>query len=113
MLDLGGVHSHLLGHRAVRLLPVTDLDAGTMWRSLPGALLTDYRDEPRVDTAALEDLLIRIGRLAEDLPEVAKLELEPLLALPHDLVAVDARLCLISVGSEPDPTLRALPEPAC
>ena len=39
MLGLGGVHTDLLGDRAFRLLPVTDVDAGRMWRSLHGAPL--------------------------------------------------------------------------
>src|SRR5947207_4445756 len=83
MLGLGGVHTDLLGDRAFRLLPVTDLDAARMWRGLRGApLLTGYRGAAPADTAALEDLLLRVGRLAEDLPEIAELDLNPVLANP-------------------------------
>ena len=43
-----------------------------MWRSLKAApLLTGYRGGPPVHTAAVEDLVLRLGRLAEELPEVA------------------------------------------
>jgi acyl-CoA synthetase (NDP forming)/GNAT superfamily N-acetyltransferase len=109
MLGLGGVHTDLLGDRTLRLLPLTDLDAGRMWRSLRAApLLTGYRGAQPVDTAALEDLLLRLGRLAEDLPEVAELDLNPVLAGPDGVVAVDAKLRLAPVGPEPDPTLRRL-----
>ncbi len=109
LLGLGGVHTDLLGDRALRLVPMTDLDAGRMWRSLRAApLLTGYRGTPPVDTAALEDLLLRLGRLAEDFPEVAELDLNPVLAGPDGVVAVDAKLRLAPVGAEPDPLLRRL-----
>ena len=109
MAGLGGVHTDLLGDRAFRLVPMTDLDAGRMWRSLRSApLLTGYRNTPPVDTGAVEDLLLRLGRLAEELPEVAELDLNPVLAGPHGAVAVDAKLRLAPAGPEPDPTLRRL-----
>jgi acyl-CoA synthetase (NDP forming)/GNAT superfamily N-acetyltransferase len=109
MAGLGGVHTDLLGDRAFRLVPMTDLDAGRMWRSLRGApLLTGYRGAPAVDTDALEDLLLRLGRLAEDHPEVAELDLNPVLLGPDGAVVVDAKLRLEPAGPEPDPTLRRL-----
>jgi acyl-CoA synthetase (NDP forming) len=112
MLGLGGVFTDVLGDRAFRLLPVTDRDAAAMWRSLRAApLLTGYRNAPAVNTAALEDLLLRLGRLAEDLPEVAELDLNPILAGPGGVVAVDVKLRLAAVDGEPDPYLRALREP--
>jgi acyl-CoA synthetase (NDP forming) len=109
MAGLGGVHTDLLGDRAFRLVPMTDLDAGRMWRSLRGApLLTGYRGAPAVDTDALEDLLLRLGRLAEDHPEVAELDLNPVLLGPGGAVVVDAKLRLEPAGPEPDPILRRL-----
>ncbi|MBM2616323.1 GNAT family N-acetyltransferase [Actinoplanes sp. LDG1-06] len=109
LLGLGGVQTDLLGDHALRLVPMTDLDAGRMWRSLRGApLLTGYRGAEPVDTAALEDLLLRVGRLAEDFPAIAELDLNPVLAGPGGVVAVDAKLRLAPTGTEPDPTLRAL-----
>ena len=109
LLGLGGVHTDLLGDRALRLVPITDLDAGRMWRDLRASpLLTGYRGGPAVDTAALEDLLLRLGRLAEDVPEIAELDLNPVLAGPEGVVAVDAKLRLAPVGAEPDPMLRRL-----
>jgi len=72
------------------------------------ALLTGYHGTPPVDTAALEDLLLRLGRQAEDRPEVAELDLNPVLAGPDGVAAVDAKLRLAPVGAEPDPTLRRL-----
>jgi acyl-CoA synthetase (NDP forming) len=113
MLGLGGVHTDLFADRALRLLPVTDTDAAAMWRSLRAApLLTGYRGAPAVDIAAIEDLVLRLGRLAEDLPEVAELDLNPVLAGPDGVVAVDVKLRLAPIDAEPDPTVRALREPA-
>jgi hypothetical protein len=83
-----------------------------MWRSLRAArLLTGYRGGPVVDTPALEDLLLRLGRLAEDLPDVAELDLNPVLAGSDGVVAVDVQLRLEAVSGEPDPYLRGLREP--
>ena len=109
MLGMGGVRADVLDDRTFGLVPVTDLDASRMWRSLRGApLLTGYRGTPPTDTPALEDLLARIGRLAEDLPEVAELDLNPVLAGPDGVVVVDAKLRLHTVGAEPDALVRAL-----
>ncbi|GIE00244.1 GNAT family N-acetyltransferase [Paractinoplanes durhamensis] len=109
LLGLGGVRTELLGDRVLRLVPMTDLDAGRMWRGLRAApLLTGYRGAPPVDTVALEDLLLRLGRLAEDLPQIAELDLNPVLAGPDGVVAVDAKLRLAPVGAEPDSLLRRL-----
>jgi acyl-CoA synthetase (NDP forming) len=109
MLGLGGVHTDLLGDRAFRLVPMTDLDAGRMWRSLRGApLLTGYRGAPAVDTGALEQLMLRVGRLAEDHPDVAELDLNPVIAGPGGVVAVDAKLRLTATGAEPDAVTRRL-----
>ena len=88
---------------------MTDRDAGRMWRSLRAApLLTGYRGAPAANTAAVEELLQRLGRLAKDLPEVAELDLNPILVGPLGVVAVDAKLRLATVGPEPDGALRQL-----
>ncbi|NYJ03752.1 bifunctional acetate--CoA ligase family protein/GNAT family N-acetyltransferase [Petropleomorpha daqingensis] len=80
---LGGVATDLLGDRAYRALPLTDLDAAELVRS-PRAfpLLDGYRGTEPVDLAALEDLLLRVARLADDLPEVLALGLEPVIVGP-------------------------------
>jgi acyl-CoA synthetase (NDP forming) len=106
------VTTDLFADRALRLLPVTDLDAAGMWRSLRAApLLTGYRGGAPVNTAAVEDLVLLLGRLAEDLPEIAELDLNPVHAGPDAVVAVDVKLRLAPVGDEPDAWIRQLPEP--
>ena len=85
---LGGVATDLLGDRAYRTLPLTDLDAAELVRA-PRALplLDGYRGSEPVDLAALEDLLLRVARLADDLPEVLRLRLEPVIVGPGRPVA--------------------------
>ena len=75
---VGGVATELLGDHGFRVLPLTDLDAAELVRSVRAApLLFGYRGSEPVDVGALETLLLRVTRLADDLPEVAELELNP------------------------------------
>jgi acyl-CoA synthetase (NDP forming)/GNAT superfamily N-acetyltransferase len=113
MTGLGGIHTELLADRAFRLVPMTDRDARHMWRSLRAApLLTGYRGSKAVNTDAVEDLLLRLGRLAEELPEVAELDLNPILVTGDGVLVVDAKMRLTTVGTEPDATLRQLRSPS-
>jgi acyl-CoA synthetase (NDP forming) len=109
MCGLGGVHTELFCDRTLRLLPVTDYDAASMWRTLrAAALLTGYRGSPAADTNAWEDLLLRLGRLAEELPEVAELDANPVIVRPDGVAVIDIKVRLSAPGDEPDPSLRAL-----
>ncbi len=67
-----------------------------------GVALSEARD-----LDALRDTLLRISRLADDLPQVAELDLNPVIARPDGVVAVDARIRVTSHGSA-DPFLRQL-----
>jgi len=89
----GGVFAELIGEAQFRLAPLTDVDAQELVRSgKAGKLVSGYRGTPPADEAALVDLLLRLSLLAEELPEVAELDLNPVLALPDRCVAVDARI---------------------
>ena len=78
---IGGLASELLGDRAFAVVPPTTVDAAELIRAPRAAPLLDgYRGAPPVDTAALEQVALRLGRLAEDLPEVAELRLAPVVA---------------------------------
>ncbi|WP_222853533.1 bifunctional GNAT family N-acetyltransferase/acetate--CoA ligase family protein [Fodinicola acaciae] len=104
----GGVTTDLLADRAVRLAPVTDVDAAEMVGGLRvSLLLSGYRGAAPADTAAVRDCLIRIGRMAELLPEVAELDLNPLVVRPDGCVAVDARVRILPRVQQ-DPLLRRL-----
>jgi acyl-CoA synthetase (NDP forming) len=61
-------------------------------RSFP--LLAGYRGTPACDVGAIEDVLLRLSALVETHPEVAELDLNPLVATPHGAVIVDARVRL-------------------
>lgn len=90
---LGGVLVELLRDISVRLTPLAVEDAREMVRELKGfPLLTGYRGSPPVDIAAVEELLLRVSALAEELPDVAELDLNPVIARADGVVVVDARI---------------------
>jgi acetyl coenzyme A synthetase (ADP forming)-like protein len=89
----GGVLAELIGEAQFRLAPLTDRDAEELVRSgKAGRLVAGFRGTPSADEGALVDLLLRLSLLADDLPEVAELDLNPVLALPDGCLAVDARV---------------------
>jgi acetate---CoA ligase (ADP-forming) len=88
----GGVLAELIGDAAFRLAPLTDVDAQELvHEGKAGRLVAGFRGAPGADEAALVDLLHRLSRLADDLPELAELDLNPVVALPTGCVAVDVR----------------------
>ena len=89
----GGVLAELIGEAGFRIAPLTDADAEELLsQEKTGLLVAGYRGAAPSDRAALADLLHRLSRLGEDLPEVAELDLNPVLAGPGGCVAVDARV---------------------
>ena len=89
----GGVLAELIGEAQFRLAPLTDLDAAELVRGgKAGRLVAGFRGTPAADAESLIDLLLRLSLLADDVPEVAELDLNPVLALPDRCVAVDARV---------------------
>jgi acyl-CoA synthetase (NDP forming) len=109
MVGLGGVQTDLLGDRTFRSVPMTDRDAAAMWRELRAApLLTGYRGMTAMDTDMLEQVLLRVARLAEDFPEVSELDLNPVVAVPSGVTALDVKLKLRPAADEPDAYLRSL-----
>ena len=89
----GGVLAELIGSANFALAPLTDVDARELLGTGKAARLVDgWRGAPAADPVALEDLLHRLSRLAVDFPEVAELDLNPILAGPTGCVAVDVRI---------------------
>ena len=89
----GGVLAELIGDASFRLAPLTDVDAQELvLGGKAGRLVRGFRGAPAADAEALVDLVHRLSALAEDLPEVAELDLNPVLALPDRCVVVDARI---------------------
>ena len=96
------------GDQVARLTPLTDADAGEMINSVRAApLLAGRRGTPPADTAALADALLRVSRLADDLPEVSELDLNPVVARP-DGVLVRGR----PGADQPGRAQGSLPAPA-
>jgi acetyl coenzyme A synthetase (ADP forming)-like protein len=88
----GGVLAELIGEAGFRIAPVTDFDAEELVTGgKAGRLVSGFRGAPAADVAALTDLVHRLARLGEDLPAVAELDLNPVLAGPDGYIAVDAR----------------------
>ncbi len=109
MFGLGGVATELLGDRSFRVLPLTDLDAAELVRSLRASpLLFGYRGSPPVAVDALEDVLQRVARLAGNVPEVAELDLNPVIVSTAGAVAVDCRARVAHIPAGPAPDLRRL-----
>jgi acetate---CoA ligase (ADP-forming) len=92
---LGGIHVEILGDVRFRITPLTDKDARSMIRGIRGyRLLTGYRGHPPGDVDAIEDVLLRLSRLVEEIPEIAELDFNPLVALPpgQGCRVLDARI---------------------
>lgn len=89
----GGIYAELLKDVQVRICPITRADATQMIGSLAAfPLLTGFRGAAAADLAGLEDLLVRVSAMVEAHPEIAELELNPVIAGPSGAIAVDARV---------------------
>ena len=123
VFGLGGVATDVLGDHAARLAPLTGADADDLIHSIraapvllgqPGSV-DPWGRPPQTppqgqaaDIGAVRDTLLRVSRLADDLPQVAELDLNPVIARPDGVIAVDARIRVTSHHLA-DPFLRQLP----
>jgi acyl-CoA synthetase (NDP forming) len=90
---LGGVHVEVLADVGFRVAPLTDRDAAEMVCGIRGLpLLQGYRGRPAADLAALEEVLLRVSRLAEEVPEIGEIDMNPVFALPEGCAIADARV---------------------
>ncbi|WLS45584.1 GNAT family N-acetyltransferase [Micromonospora profundi] len=106
---LGGVATELLGDRAWRAVPLTDRDAAELVdepRAAP--LLRGHRGAAPVDRAALADLLLRVGQLADEQPRVRSLTLNPVLARPDGITVLHAQVQVGGPVARPDTGPRRL-----
>lgn len=109
MLGAGGVLADMIADRQLRLAPVTLSEAQEMIAGLRTAPLLDgYRGRPAVSRKAVAELLTRIALLADEVPEVAELDLNPVLCLGEQVIVVDAKVRLAAATPAPDPFLREL-----
>ncbi|MGW1430115.1 bifunctional acetate--CoA ligase family protein/GNAT family N-acetyltransferase [Streptomyces sp. NPDC002431] len=107
---LAGAPSELLGDIAHRLVPATDRDAAELIRSIRAApVLFGWRGAAPVDTAALEELLLRVSRLVDDHPEVVSVALEPVVVATRGLTVLGASVRLSPPPARTDLGPRRLP----
>jgi acetyltransferase len=83
LFGVGGVYAELLKETAVRLHPLTDLDA----RELIGSvrmqkLFEGFRGAPPSDIDSVQDLLLRVSAMVEDVPEISEMDLNPVKVMP-------------------------------
>jgi acyl-CoA synthetase (NDP forming) len=105
---MGGVLVELLKDVSVRLTPLAEQDARDMIAELKTApLLSGYRGGPAYDMGALVQAILRVAAMVEDLPQIAELDLNPLVVHEEGVTVVDARVRLAEVA--PGLPLGALP----
>ncbi|MEH6435992.1 bifunctional acetate--CoA ligase family protein/GNAT family N-acetyltransferase [Massilia sp. DD77] len=110
----GGVSVEVTADQAVGLPPLNRvLAADLVSRTRVARLLAGYRGRPPADMDALCDVLVRVGQLAADLPELAELDINPLLADAGGVIALDARMRLqpVPAGCDGHARLAILPYP--
>jgi acyl-CoA synthetase (NDP forming) len=102
---LGGIHVEILGDVRFRIAPLTDRDVDEQLHEIRGfRLLEGYRGHPAADLNSLREMLLRLSRLADTVPEISELDLNPVIALApgKGCWIVDARVRV-------RPALRAAP----
>jgi hypothetical protein len=96
-LRLGGVAADLLADPVTRTAPTTDAEAEALVQEVRGASLLRGADVP-----ALEELLLRVARLAEEVPQVAEVLLDPVLVGRPGLTVLHAGVRLLPPGVDPE-----------
>lgn len=93
LFGAGGTMVEILRDSAVSLPPLNDVLARRLIaRTKVSRLLDAFRDRPAVDRAAVVDVLLRISELVCEMPEIVELDINPLIAGPNGVIAVDARI---------------------
>jgi len=95
LVGAGGLYTETLADTAVALAPVDEVEAEQLLRSLRCApLLLGARGRPALDLAAAARALAALSRFAAERPEVAEVEINPLLVRREGAVGLDARIVL-------------------
>jgi acetyltransferase len=95
LVGAGGIAAELFQDRALELPPISERLARRMLESLRSwPLLKGYRGRPAVNIDGLIKVLMRLSYLVADYPEIRELDVNPLLATPEQVIALDARMIL-------------------
>ena len=93
LFGMGGIFTEVLKDRSLGLPPMNRLLARRLMEETKAfALLKGYRNRPAADMQRLEEMIIRLSQLLIDFPEIAELDMNPVLIKDGDPVAVDARI---------------------
>jgi acetyltransferase len=113
LVGQGGVAVEVMGDRAIGLPPLNIVLAREMiTRTRVAKLLAGYRDRPAADLDAIALTLVRLSELVVDMPEVAELDINPLLAGPQGVLALDARVVVRAADGVGRAPLAIQPYPA-
>jgi acyl-CoA synthetase (NDP forming)/GNAT superfamily N-acetyltransferase len=108
VLRLGGGAADVPGGPAARLTPLTEADADALIGSARSAAVArGHPGAAAADLTALRDVLLRVSRLSDDLPEITELDLSPVIARPDGAAAAGARV-RVAAQAQQDPFLRRL-----
>jgi acetyl coenzyme A synthetase (ADP forming)-like protein len=89
----GGIFVELMKDISVRIAPLTDRDADEMISSLKSyPILAGYRGSAEYDVNALKEIVLRVSSLVDDIPEIAEMDLNPVMLLQKNAYVVDARI---------------------
>jgi acetate---CoA ligase (ADP-forming) len=104
LVGMGGLYTEVLDDKGVALAPIDEGQAEELIRSLRGApLLAGARGRPPLDIEAAAKALAVVSRTAAEHPEIAELEVNPLLVLPDGALGLDARIVLAEDGGDDAP----------
>ncbi len=107
MIGLGGVLVEVMKDTALRLAPIGGREAAGMLEDLRGAqILRGVRGQPSADIDAIVSILETIAGFAAAHPEIAEMDLNPIVAYNDGLAILDARIVLAPADAEtlaPDP----------
>lgn len=95
MFGLGGIHVEVFKDVVFKLNPLDLGDARDMVTGIKGSSLLDgFRGQPAADRQAVMDIILRVARLMADHPEIAELDLNPVMVYPpgEQSRVVDARI---------------------
>jgi acetyltransferase len=93
LFGMGGIYTEVLKDRSLGLPPMNRLLARRLMQETKAySLLKGYRNRPAADMERLEEMIIRLSQLLIDFPEIAELDMNPVLIKDGNPVAVDARI---------------------
>ena len=95
LFGMGGIMTEILKDRAIALPPLNRLLARRLIESTRVfKILKGYRNRPAVNLELLEEILIRLSQLVIDFPEIAELDINPMILVEDRAVAIDARIII-------------------